>query len=263
MSVREPSEELRRRQRAAGIDEATLERVAKMRDALTSEAEARLANKGEDANESGTRNKRRSAEQNSAAGAKRAKVGASFEEQLEDTHDGMLQRGEGRIYRHHPPTRHAGPGGMRRLIAGGAEVDFSGHVNLELALPVAFDAKVLGEAHATYRHDPKLMHQLDSLRRARDAGAAAFLLVRADALERVFLVSFDEYGEQLRRGDGVTLYRQERDGWSEEARLGKMTRVPRYKASTLLPAVTYTIGRGWLWRELLQPPSAAVLRPPQ
>lgn len=192
-----------------------------------------------------------------AAASKRTKTGKSFEEDLDDTHEGMFNRGEGLILKHHPPTKYAGKKGFRVLIRGGANCDYSGHVNVmksfagvPLTRSVVFDAKVLGAEHATYTHDKALVHQLLHLRRAHEAGALAFLLVRADAIGRVFVVSFANHGEEMIRGRGVTLFEQRRNGWATETRLGRTERIPRFDAFLLLPACEYTPGKGWLWSEL-------------
>lgn len=195
---------------------------------------------------------------NAAAAAKRVGTGLKFESELDDTHNGMLQRGLGYIIPHYPPTQQIGAG-KRILKKGGGPCDYSGHVNagkfprlLSVQIPVVFDAKVLGDGHATYKHDVAQQHQLHQLKNAASAGAAAFLLVRADSIGRVFLIGWHEHGAQLLRGDGVRLFEKIRAGWETETRLGRSTQVPAYTVQACLPCVDYTPGRGWLWHELLQ-----------
>lgn len=169
---------------------------------------------------------------------KRQRTGGTFQADIDDTHEGMAARGEGAVYRHHVPTKRVSA--QKIVITGGALCDYSGHVNIAsrgqgaLRVPVVFDAKVLGEEHANYKHDRAQLHQLLQLRVAHQNGALAFLMVRADRIGRVFLIPFGTYGERLIRGEGVQLFTRlspSKDEWSP-----------------LVPDVGYTPGKGWLYR---------------
>lgn len=205
--------------------------------------------------QSGKTEKMRRARDEAAIGQKRARTGKAFEAQLDDTHAGMLQRGEGYIIPHYPPTVQVGR--WRAFKKGGGPCDYSGHVNspamsARRQVPVVFDAKVLGLEHLSYTHDPEKMAQLQHLKNATIAGAAAFLLVYAPAIERVFVVGFSLHGAELVERRPIQLYEKRRNGWSVETRLGRSTQVPHYDVFPLLPSVPYTIGKGWLWAPLLR-----------
>jgi hypothetical protein len=237
MSVTDPSDELRRR-----MDELNITVPAVIHDSQNAAAR-------------------------SARSRKRALTGAQFEAELNDTHAGMLARGEALILPHYPPTVHVG----KRLVyrKGGGPCDYSGHVNLMTGIgrsgarpvphsaggkqvPVVFDAKVLSAGHATYVHDHERVAQLFHLRNALDTGAAAFLLVRADTVSRVFLISARRHLDTLLTGGGVTLFEQHRRGSTPVIRLGRTKLVQQFETEFLFPNVPYTLGKGWLWAPLLE-----------
>lgn len=242
MSVREPSPELARR-----LAEGS----------LSPEAIAWASN--QPAIDDGTKVRGKTKADSARAASKRAKTGAKFEAQLDDTHEGFIRDGFGVVLPHYPPTvkipQHSGP---PKLIyrTGGGPCDYSGHVNMITAdrsvdwklakffieyrplngwqVPVVFDAKVLGEKHLSYRHDPKRIAQVKHLENAQRGGALAFLLIRADDVGRVFCVSYRNHADELLRSKPITLF--ERTG---------------RECFPLLPSIGYTPGKGWLWPAML------------
>lgn len=248
MSVNDPSPDLARR--LGNLPKDLVEKVGKLRDQLPTEDRPTTSPKtGEKATPTRARSE-------AAIGQKRARTGKAFEAQLDDTHRGMLERREGYIIPHYPPTIQVGR--WRTFKKGGGPCDYSGHVNREGEIartvdriPVVFDAKVVGLEHASYVHDPSKMHQLDHLSDASSAGATAFLLVYAEQIERVFVIGWREHGPQLLNRQGVTLYETTLRGEVIDRRLGRDRPVKVYDRTPLLPSIPYTPGRGWLWASLL------------
>lgn len=149
----------------------------------------------------------------------RVASGRKFQDELDDTHKNMRQRGWGAVYPHASETvgrplgkGQVGEGRGLRFKGGGNPVDYTGHVNLmylpndrswlpspwnppppsndavrRVRIPVVFDAKRMATG-LQYRHEPKLLHQLLQLREADTTGAAAFLLIHHVAFACAYLV---------------------------------------------------------------------------
>lgn len=162
----------------------------------------------------------------SDAGRKRVATGKEFEAELDLVHSMYEFKKWGKIRRHYIPTRFEkadARGAVRRAI-GPADVDRTGWVRVFTALgsatrasdepgsghvvPVAFDAKVLGEGvrEGWYFHEERLQHQLHGLKASAEAGEAAFLLVYDRGVERVFGVPILPHFTALLMGHGVQLW---------------------------------------------------------
>lgn len=245
MSLRDPSPELWRRMQAMNTTDAHA--VAReYPDALPGEQPP-------GAPEKKGRNGRTAA-QESAAQSKRAKTGAKFEAELDETHEWLRAQSFGYIMLHYPPTIKIGSANGVRIVyrKGGGPCDYSGHVNIRSArrrvdwkleradvadvvrLPVVFDAKTLTAGRASYTHSAEQIAQVKYLENAHGGGALAFLLVRCDTLGRVFGVSYANHADELLRSKPIRLYETV-----------KGERFP------LLPSIGFTPGKGWLWPEML------------
>jgi hypothetical protein len=191
-----------------------------------------------------------------AIGQKRARTGGAFQQQLRGTHENYLNRGWGLVLEQHPPFVRTKDGWVPR---GHGRCDYAGHVNISpkpvadgytrriepagspapsgRPVPVYFDAKVLGQEHASYRHLQRDQHQLIDLKAALRAGGYAFLLVHAPQVERAFVIGIAEHFDELMRGRGITLWQnrawsEARDGWLFEP---------------LLPSCEWSAAIGWHW----------------
>ncbi len=179
----------------------------------------------------------------------RFQSGESFQKELDTTHQSLMTRRLGAIYRHAretvgaPPKEKGQPGSMR-FKNGGNPVDYTGHVNYGafdgkpcapgpdvIRMPVVFDAKREGSALSYHSRTPSQKRQLLDLREAADAGAWSFLLVHCVAVQLVFVIHRPEYFSTLLSGKGIQL-------------VEKSSRQP------LLPAVSWG-AYGWPWYAVL------------
>lgn len=148
----------------------------------------------------------------SLAAKRRQASGRRFEEALEHMHASYQARKLGKMVPHYPRTVQTPRG--RVFAKGGAPVDYSGVIFVPDAgrYAVAFDAKVMDETHAYYRHPPAQQHQILQLLDFFHAGALAFLLFEERDYGRVLLL----YGEKaltlLLQGKPVRLRRDGDDG---------------------------------------------------
>jgi hypothetical protein len=198
--------------------------------------------------------------QNAQAASKRAKTGAKFEAELDDTHEWLTKQGFGHVLPHYPPTNKIPQqNGPPKLVyrKGGGPCDYSGHVNMEwfahrascklakypgvdvVQRPVVFDAKTLGVKHASYRHNAEQIAQVKHLENAHAGGALAFLLVRADEVGRAFAIAYHLHADDLLHSRPITLF--------------ETIRTPNRTSEVfpLLPSCSYIPGKGWLWPSML------------
>lgn len=152
--------------------------------------------------------------------------GETFQHELDVTHQSLLNRRHGAIYRHAKETVGAPPGGpdrpgTLRFKKGGNPVDYTGHLNYHYlngnwfpcvpttpgarACPIAFDAKRESTALSYHSREAEQKRQLLDLREASAAGAWAFLLVHCVAVESVFIIHRPEYFQTLLAGGTVRL----------------------------------------------------------
>lgn len=195
-----------------------------------------------------------------SAQRKRRKTGDDFEAELDVYHAYLEFSKFGKIRRNWVPTKVVGAprrGVQQRVVVGPAHVDRTGWVRVHRphgvggflpgagpnaqVIPVAFDAKVIGEKtrRGWYSHDPKLQHQLHDLKAAAEAGEYAFLLVLDRSVERAFAIPIQEHLTALLSGEGVQLYER---GASDAA------------FAPLLPSISKCGGeiRWWAWMGLLE-----------
>lgn len=192
----------------------------------------------------------------SLSSAKAAKAGRKFEDELSDTHHSYSGRKWGTVRQHYPKTVVTGTdqrGPVLRLAQGGNPVDYTGHVNLcpsqgsgtgwqgcapgatgYVRVPVEFDAKRMSTRSESYKHDEQRLHQLLDLRESAKTGTAAFILVHAVPLERVFVIG-PEYFDLLIRGQRITL----------------ATKARGASAVLRIPSCAYVLGFGWNYAPLI------------
>lgn len=203
------------------------------------------------------------------AGKNAQQGGAQFEAELNDTHDGFARDGTGYIMPHYPPV--FGIPGKMAPRAGGGPCDYSGHVNMICAdrsvdwklvrdtdaklprfarLPVVFDAKKIGVGHHSYTHPARKVAQIHHLKNAHQSGARAFLLVRADEVQRVFMIGYENHEIDLMRMRPITLFESKAATFTDH-RLGASVERSVRECFPLLPSISYTPGKGWLWPSLL------------
>lgn len=179
--------------------------------------------------------------------------GETFQHELDVTHQSLLTRRHGAIYRHAKETVGAPPGGpgktgTLRFKKGGNPVDYTGHINYSylnghwlvsaagkpgvVAQPIAFDAKRESTALTYHSREADQKRQLMDLREASEAGAWAFLLVHCVAVESVFIIHRPEYLATLLAGGTVRL-------------------VESKSRTKLLPFVGWSMATGWGYPALL------------
>lgn len=168
---------------------------------------------------------------------KRLVTGRDFEADVDFTIAEYEMRGWGKIRRNHVPTKFIK---NQRTAIGGAHVDRTGWLRVEYTVegrwrgsksglvvaPLAFDAKVLSEGHATYHHEVKKQHQLHDLKAAAEAGEFAFLLIYARDAEAVFVVPILPHFSALLSPRGVKLWE-----WFEEHRRPLLPSIPKKAGS--------------------------------
>jgi penicillin-binding protein-related factor A (putative recombinase) len=153
----------------------------------------------------------------SLAAKRRTAAGKRFEERLNAMHASYEVRKLGKVVPHYPRTVPTPRG--RVFAKGGSPIDYSGVLqvqvyafrhtdptnNVPITTPfaIAFDAKVLGEEHASYTHSKEQRHQLLQLIAFHRGGALAFLLFEDRNTERLVIVHGLDTFDALLAGESV------------------------------------------------------------